>query len=227
MTTTYVVPDGTKRKPTAEEWATLLENRIPELIRRAREGNYDPTGLNLTMQKVVEGTMIDDGQTITVAEPKRKSVLRRIKSGLTIPATNGHGLLSEAKGTFPGWIDPNLTRYGCNVRGEARLETKVDVHELVENATFRQMFEGQGIDLGAFCLSQDQIEQFVLNNRDHLPQGCSTIFLFKVEDSFFVAPVYWSDDRRLKVGVYLFSYAYVWNADLHYRVVLPQLALKP
>ena len=79
MTTTYVVPDGTKRKPTAEEWAVLLENRIPELIRRTREGNYDPTGLNLTMQEVIEGTMIGDGQAITVAKPKPKSVLRLIQ----------------------------------------------------------------------------------------------------------------------------------------------------
>ena len=228
MTMTYVVPDGMKRKPTAEEWAVLLENRIPELVRRTREGNYDPTGLNLTMQKVIEGTAIRDGQATPVVKPNPGSILRPLQSNLIIPATDGQRFLSEAKKTFLGWIDPDLTKYGCNVRGEARPETPVDVHELIENATFQRIFAGQAVDLDQLCLTQDQIEKFVLTYREHLhPQGYATFFLFEVEGKFFVAHVYWYVARKLMLGVDHFSYDRVWDADYRYRVVLPQLALKP
>ncbi len=178
------------------------------------------------LQLIHDGQLGDSGVTQAM-EPKPRSLLRLIQSDLVIPATDGTENLSDSE-VFSGWIDPDLANWGCNVVSENRPETKAALYELTKNATFRQMFEGQGVDLDQLCLTPHQIKQFVLTHRDHLhPQGCATFFLFKVGDNFFVARVRWFVGRRLGVGVNLFSNAYVWGAGRRLRVVLPQLALKP
>ncbi len=52
------VRDETKRTPTATEWETFLEKRIPELIRRMKEGSLNPGGVNFTLQQVAEGQVM-------------------------------------------------------------------------------------------------------------------------------------------------------------------------
>lgn len=174
--------------------------------------------------------------TIEEAEEKKNPILRLITSGLTLPATTGERLLSKQKALFPGWIDPDLSNYGCNVAGEARPETLVDVNELTEDATYEQIFEGQGVGLDKLCLTQDQIASFVENHRGHLhPEGWTTFFLFKVsmekaegemKVQFFLANVNWNGAaRKLRVSVRRLSCDDVWNASYRLRVVLPRLAL--
>ncbi|MFZ2521923.1 MAG: hypothetical protein WAX44_02380 [Minisyncoccia bacterium] len=71
--TTQVVADGiAKRKPTVDEMETLLFNRIPDLIRRYKEGGLDPAGVNTTLQMVAEGSIITESKTVVVAPPKPK-----------------------------------------------------------------------------------------------------------------------------------------------------------
>ena len=72
--TTQVVVDGTfaKRKPTAEEWEILLENRIPELIRRYKGAALDPAAVNSTLQQVLEGMVITESKTVATTPPKPK-----------------------------------------------------------------------------------------------------------------------------------------------------------
>ena len=170
----------------------------------------------------------------TSDEPiKPRSILSRIVTGLALPATKGKRLLSQQKDLFPGWIDSDFTNYGCDVAGEAKPETQVDVYELAEDATFKQMFEGQ--DINQLCLTQDQTASFVENHRGHLhPKGYATFFLFKVrmevegemKDQFFVAFVYWDGvARKLMVYVRRFSGGRVWRASSCRRFVLPQLAV--
>src|SRR3989344_2680195 len=111
---------------------------------------------------------------------------------LIIPATDGKENLSDPS-VFPGWVDPDLERWGCNVVSKAKLETPVAVHELCANGTFQQIFGGQGIDLDQLCLTPHQIKQFVIKYPEHLhPQGFGIFFLFKVDEQFFVAGVGWS-----------------------------------
>lgn len=160
--------------------------------------------------------------------------LHHIVPDLTIPATTGERLLSQLKDLFLGGIDEDFSNYGCNVSGEAKPETLVDVYELVENATFQQIFGDQDADLNQLCLTQDQIATFVENHHDYLhPKGYATFFLFKVkneegEEEFFVANVSWDDvARRLGVDVCHFSSVSVWGAGIRYRVVFPQLTPKP
>ena len=72
--TTQVVADGVtaKRKPTVEEMEILLLNRVPDLIRRYKEGGLDPGGVNTTLQMVLEGSIITESKTVVVAPPKPK-----------------------------------------------------------------------------------------------------------------------------------------------------------
>ncbi len=67
---TQVVEAVAKRKPTAEEWEILLENRIPELIRQYKAGGLDPAAVNTTLQKVLEGAIITEQKMVVVTPPK-------------------------------------------------------------------------------------------------------------------------------------------------------------
>ncbi len=165
-------------------------------------------------------------QVTEVTAPKpAKSILRLLTPNLIIRPTDGKRTLAEATDIFPGGI------YGvsCGDSSEARSETLVDVHELIENATLRQMFEGQGVPLDQlFCLTPDQVIQFIVDHRKRLqPKGYATLFPFKVGENPFVASVRWYDGRWLRVYVYHFSYDSVWGAGARLRVVLPRLDLKP
>ena len=73
--TTHVVADGitAKRKPAVDEMETLLVNRIPDLIRRYKEGGLDPAGVNATLQMVLEGVIITEQKTVVVTVPKPKA----------------------------------------------------------------------------------------------------------------------------------------------------------
>ncbi len=152
--------------------------------------------------------------------------LRLLIPSLIIPATDGRQTLALANAVFTGWIDPDLKNWDCDLPDEARPETAVNVHELTVDATFQQMFGEGKVRLDKSCLTQGQIIQFVTKYHKHLHPH-ATFFLFKSHGEFFVARVSWYDFRRLKVNVNHFSDDYVRLADHHYRVVLPQLALKP
>ena len=72
--TTHVVADGVvaKRKPTVNEMEVLLVNRIPDLVRRYKEGGLDPAGVNTTLQMVSEGAIITESKMVVVVPPKPK-----------------------------------------------------------------------------------------------------------------------------------------------------------
>ncbi len=174
------------------------------------DGRRDPEKVADVFQTIV------DEKTSTT---KPSSILRPIKSGLVIPATNGQRTFAQASDIFTGGI------YGesCDVAGKARLETRAVVHELIKDGTLQQIFEGQGFPLDQLCWEQEQVIQFVINHREHLhPQGYATFFLLP---SSLVAGVRWHDARLLKVYVSRLAHVYVWFAGYRLRVVLPQLAL--
>jgi len=83
----------------------------------------------------------------------------------------------------------------------------------------------------SLCFTQSQIIDFCKKHRNHLRQdGNATFFFTKkdfgkpaTEDNLFVAFVY-VDSDGLRVRVYHFDYAYVWDADYRLRVVIPNLS---
>lgn len=92
--TTYVVADGivAKRKPTTDEWETLLENRVPELIRRYKNGALDPASVNSTLQQVIDGAVITESKTVIIASPKPKPDKFELLTTfeITVPADYDH-----------------------------------------------------------------------------------------------------------------------------------------
>ncbi len=139
---------------------------------------------------------------------------------LVIPATDGQETIAQASTVFTGYIDQHFKTYGCDVRSEGTLEQPVEVHKLVENGTFKQIF-------GSFAVkpfTQAQVIAFVRRYRTWLaPGGSVTFFLFNVGEELFVATMgFGSSGLLLSVDVYQSSYKDLWFAEDRHRVVVSQ-----
>ncbi len=155
-----------------------------------------------------------------------ETMLRLISAGssIVIDVVDGSEILSKAKEMFV-WIDSDFIGYGADEAGSATKETPVAVYEMVENATFAQMFGSLNSDLDKLCLTQDQIKNFVKKYRNWLrTDGYGTFFLFKSKNNFFVAYVYLFSGAGLEVCVYRFGRDFVWRVECRHRIVVPQLA---
>lgn len=145
---------------------------------------------------------------------------------LELKETDGKATIAKAKDIFPGWIDSGFKGYGCDVESQPTEKMQVAVHEMIKDGTFVQIFGGMSDDFNSLCLTQPQIIQFVQKYHKWLrTDGYATFFLFKVEDDFFVADVFFGDDGQLEVSVSRFSDGHVWHAECRRRIVFPQLTL--
>lgn len=156
-----------------------------------------------------------------------KDVYLKLISGgqvLVIDACDGTNILADANDVF-AYIDPDFKNWKADQKGSASGETFVEVYEMKKNdGTFSQMFGSLSPDLQKLCLTQDQIIGFVKTQRQWLQtDGYGTFFLFMSNEQYFVADVDFSGDD-LSVSVIRFEVSRVWDADYHYRVVVPQLA---
>lgn len=142
---------------------------------------------------------------------------------IIIGETDGTKTLARATDVFTGHIDPNFKDWGLDVPNGAKPATPVEVHELVKDGCFSQFFPTLGA-LDQLCLTQAQIEKFCLEHRRWLRKdGNVTLFLFKVEDWFFVVRVNFDNRDRLEVRVRSFLYDHVWFASYKHRLVVPCL----
>ncbi len=142
---------------------------------------------------------------------------------IMLDALDGKETLADAKEVFPSGVDDDFKKWVTNKAGIATKEQTVDVHELVKDGTFAQMFGSLGTDLDKLCLTQAQIKNFCKKHPNWLRKdGWATFFLFKVEDQFFVAYVLVYSDG-LSVSVRSLEYDNVWRAAISHRVVTPQL----
>ena len=161
---------------------------------------------------------------IIADEPNQFLQLISSNESLILDAVDGTETLAKAKDIF-AYIDSNFRGWGIDEKGPATKEMAVDVHELVKDATFSQMFGGLNADTNRLCLTQHQIKNFVKKHRGWLrTEGYATFFLFKSKDNFFVAYVYFHSDDSLFVRVYRFEHSRVWDAEYRPRVVVPRLA---
>ncbi len=157
-----------------------------------------------------------DARPVPVA-PKPHLRLLSGDNVLMLPATDGLRSIALAKRTFPGHIDSGFT--ALDVLSASTGVTRIAVHELVRNSTFKDMFAGV-----TNFFNQDQVIAFVEHHAKWLhPKGWATFLPFTVGTEFFVADVYRYSDERLGVYVYPFASGNVWFAENRYRVVLPQL----
>jgi hypothetical protein len=139
---------------------------------------------------------------------------------LVINATDGHETLARATDVFR-YIDSNFGRWNCNTVGPPTEETTVQVHEMVSDSTFLEMFNSFGVTIDRLVLTQAQIKQFATRNPDWLKKGGNgTFFLFKTGDEFFVAAVYYFSDGRLGVRVRRLTLDRTFRAQKCHRLVV-------
>ena len=143
---------------------------------------------------------------------------------LMLDALDGKETLVNATKVFSSGIDGNFKEWNTDKPGIATKEQTVDVHELVKDATFAQMFGSLGTDLDKLCLTQAQIINFCKKYPKWLHQdGYAIFFLFKVEDQFFVACVFSTSYHLGAAYMFPFETIKVWPAWFSYCLVVPQL----
>ncbi len=146
---------------------------------------------------------------------------------LTIPATVGKRTIAKAKKVFTAYLDADFKGWGLDIESNPTPETLVEVHELIRDGNFAQIYGDLDVPLTKLVLTQDQIIAFVETHKKWLrTDGYGTFFLFKEnvkgEDKFFVAGVR-VVSGGLDVGVDEFSSDYVWYGVYSHRFVIPQL----
>ena len=144
---------------------------------------------------------------------------------LTIDAVDGSEILTDAKDIFTAGVDPDFANWEADEKGLAVPETSVQVREMIEDATFSQIFGELSDDINKVCLTHHQIKNFAVKHKQWLRQdGYATFFLFKSRGHFFVASVHVHSDGELDVHVNRFENVHAWGADYRHRFVVPQLA---
>ncbi|MDD4412713.1 MAG: hypothetical protein PHR00_03655 [Patescibacteria group bacterium] len=149
-------------------------------------------------------------------------ILQLISAGqdITIKACDGQRTIAQAKELFTGFLDADFENWNLDKPGKATPATKAKVYELRQDAKFKQMFESLNPDLDKLCLTQAQIIAFVEDHQDWLrTDGYGTFFLFKENEEYFVAEVYFSSSDALEVRVRSLEDDVVWNAGSRRRLV--------
>ncbi len=206
----------TLEQKSAQELAGLQT----DILAKLRNGN-------MTWDQIqwFKGLSFEKREALMGKQPETVLYLKLLSGAETImlDALDGKETLATAKEVFPSGINDNFKKWGINKAGIATKEQVVDVHEQVLDGTFAQMFGSIGTDLDKLCLTQAQIKNFCKKYSSWLRKdGFANLFLFKVEDQFFVASVDVYSDG-LYVRVFRLGYAYVWDAEYAHCVVTPQL----
>jgi hypothetical protein len=189
------------------DWSAVDSNQVQKII-------TNPKSAGLEFQNFLN-SFEDSKNTST-------EYLRKLVGNLILNESDGQNTIADSKNVFYS-IDSDFKNYGANEKGVATPKTRVEVHELIKNGTFRQIFGSLNSDLDKLCFTQDQILNFIKNHKSWLrTDGYGTFFLFKSNGKFFVAYVFVHSDG-LVFHVHHFDDVNVWNAVFRYRFVFPQL----
>lgn len=168
---------------------------------------------------------------VSSPEEQQNQFLKLIsgKENIIIKSCDGQENLAGDRDFFLGGIGNGFRIWGLNNQGVPTKEISVEVHELVKDATFAQMFGSLGTDLDKLCLTQHQIKMFCKKSSGWLrTDERETFFLFKEKGQFFVAGVVIVPDG-LCVGPYVEVYdlenVWVLRAKYAYLLVVPQQEL--
>ena len=134
--------------------------------------------------------------------------------------TDGSETLGEATDVFR-YIDRGFKRENCNLTGLPTPETPVRVYEMLRDSTLQDLFGGFGLAPDSLALTQAQIKQFAIRQRDWLKKGGNgTFFLFPIASDFHVAAVYFFADGRLGLRARDLSLERVLRACKGHRLVV-------
>lgn len=163
-------------------------------------------------------------------------ILRLISGGkkLTIRALDGRFIIIQAKNIFRANIDLHFIQWRLSKLGIATPETSLEVHKMIRDASFMDIFNSLPGTLEQKWLTQNQVVEFCTVWPDWLKSGgYATMFLCKRDES---QPIDEANPQNnlmevgvsakpdgLSVCVNHFDYTYLWAARYHRRVVVPQL----
>ncbi len=208
------------RLANALEADNYTEDQVNSLMSRGRL-----TSMKAVLEERATITMFQGSPEVKVPHLR----LRLISAGhkLTIPALDGKRTIARAKTTFTWGIDVDFTNWGLNVEGPATSATNAEVHEMVKDGNFADIYGGTGRDLDKLVLTQDQVISFVETYKKWLrTEESHTFFLLKHGDEFFVAGVCVVSGGSPYASVDRFSLDFVWCAEFRHRFVIPQQTLK-
>ncbi len=193
---------------------------------------------NSALKKLVNSTEeeLDDFLKRRIEAKPQQGILRLISEGksLKLKALDGSRHICKSKKTFKSFIDADFENWGINKKGVATPETPIQIHEMVGDGTFMDIFRSVPGTWREKWVSQDQVIEFCESLPDWLRQeGYGTFFLVrkdenkpidetKPEENLGVVRVY-VDDDGLRADVFQLEYDHVWVGERRHRVVSPQL----
>ena len=150
-----------------------------------------------------------------IALPATTTHLRRLKSGLIVPATTGIRTFVTQRDMFPGYFDEDFVGYETNVPSEATVPTLSNLYEVTKEGDFRDLLGSFNLELEPlFWRSQDQILTWVDNHPQYIrPYEWPAFFPFIIGKKRFVTSVSWYrselrtilnhfDDNDVRVAAY-------------------------
>jgi len=165
-----------------------------------------------------------------------KQILRLISGGQTIrlKALDGTRLIYKARETFKGHIDSDFKNWGLAKKGVATPETLIQIHEMVGDGTFMDIFRSLPGTWNQKWLSQDQLIEFCQSFPDWLrPDGYGTFVLLKKDENKvidennpaenLVAASVHVHSGGLLARVRQLGRDDLWHAEYRHRAVVPQL----
>ena len=151
---------------------------------------------------------------------------------LIIRALDGRFIIVQAKNIFRANIDPHFIQWRLSKLGIATPEISVEVHEMIKDASFMDIFNSLPGTLEQKWLTQNQVIEFCTIWPDWLRTGgFATMFLCKKDENKPIDEANSQDNlievgvrekpEGLSVAVNRFDYTYIWAAKYHRRVVVP------
>ena len=157
----------TLEQNTAQDFAGLQIDQLSKL----RNGN-----ITFEQVKWFNNLTFEQREALMGKQPEMVLYLSLLSGAetLMLDALDGKETLATAEEVFTGGIDGNVKNFGINKPGIATKEQAVDVHELIKDGTFAQMFDSLGTDLNKLCLAQARIKNFCKKHPQRLCHGpCS------------------------------------------------------
>ncbi len=142
---------------------------------------------------------------------KKKLIIKAMPSGYTN--------IFRSRNVFRNSIDPDFKNLDLDVIQKASSETEVKVYELIEDASFLEMFDSIGRELDKLCFTQKQIIYFC-KNCFFSKYGKEVFFLFKENKNYYIANVRLTFNG-LCVEVLDLYHNYRWDSDESPYLLIP------
>ena len=158
----------------------------------------------------------------------KNPVLKLLSEGenVVIPAVDGSRILTEKSGIFSTVInnEDEDGKFWFLEPDAPTKETPVQVFEVVEDATFKEMFDAVNPDFEKLVLTQHQIIEFAIKHRRWLRgETFPTLFLAKLSRPYFfrVIQIFIVRNGELSISAGRFDSSFIHRTYAKNRLVAP------